>query len=382
MLLVRHGLRLYSDASHVFLTNANGDNVALKPSASQSPPLWVSQLVKRCFDAPDVKGKIEEVAASQKLTPTDFFYFYTLIAQYFMQKKDRLTAQHFLNFAVEKFDDLLDMQKFELLRKLIDAGNTNAATDILLKYLLDLLPPSYLEKKHKASICKSYDALRIAVAKKTEHGHEVILAHLEKHIDGLKKVGEARKLVFVEVGTTRENVPGQGSTRKIAEFCKYHALHFITVDMDPHNTKMAEKMFSEMGMNFKAIAMKGEDFLHDYEGPLDFVFLDAYDFDHGNHSELRQSRYEKFLGSAISNLDCHKMHLDCAKTIYHKLSSCGLVCIDDTWLEEGKWTAKGTLAVPYLISKGFEIVEIRNRAVLLRPRSPRKMGNKNEFVTN
>ena len=111
--------------------------------------------------------------------------------------------------------------------------------------------------------------------------------------------------------------------------------------------------------------MKGEDYLDSYAGSLDVVFLDAYDFDHGKHSRLRQSRYEKFLGAPVDDGECHRMHLACAKSIEKKLSRKGLVCIDDTWLEDGRWTAKGTLAMPYLIEHGFRVLEARNRAALL-----------------
>src|SRR3546814_20414765 len=85
-----------------------------------------------------------------------------------------------------------------------------------------------------------------------------------------------------------------------------------------------------------------------------FVFLDAYDFDHGKHSELRQSRYKKFLGSEIDEIACHEMHLDCAKSVNMKTAAGGLVCLDDPWIADGKWFAKGTLAVPYLLDPGFE----------------------------
>jgi hypothetical protein len=60
------------------------------------------------------------------------------------------------------------------------------------------------------------------------------------------------------------------------------------------------------------------------------------------------------------------MHLECAQALHSKLSATGVICVDDTWLDDGKWRAKGTLAVPYLLEHGFEIVEARNRAALLR----------------
>ncbi len=59
------------------------------------------------------------------------------------------------------------------------------------------------------------------------------------------------------------------------------------------------------------------------------------------------------------------MHLDCAQYVVAKLADKGLVCLDDTCLEEGKWTAKGTQAMPYLLSNGFKLLEARNRAALL-----------------
>ena len=112
--------------------------------------------------------------------------------------------------------------------------------------------------------------------------------------------------------------------------------------------------------------MKGEDYLRRRTAPVDFVFLDAYDFDHGMHSELRQSRYERFLGSRIDEQACHQMHLECAESLLNLLTPIGLVCVDDTWLDKGRWTAKGTLAMPFLLSHGFELIEARNRAALLR----------------
>ena len=60
--------------------------------------------------------------------------------------------------------------------------------------------------------------------------------------------------------------------------------------------------------------------------------------------------------------------LECTQSLLHKLTRSGVVCIDDTWLEDGKWTTKGTLAVPYLLENGFEVLEARNRAVLMRRR--------------
>lgn len=226
-------------------------------------------------------------------------------------------------------------------------------------------------------IRQAYRAVREAEQAKREHGHELLLAYLKLHLPKIRVQAGKRELSMVEVGTTRESVPGQGSTRRLAEFCKEHGLAFVTVDMDPHNGRVAQRMFDSLGMEFRAITMKGEDYLRGCQDMLDFVFLDAYDFDHGQHSELRQSRYVKFLGSRIDEQACHQMHLDCAQSLLRLLSPVGVVCIDDTWIDNEHWTAKGTLAMPYLLENGFELIDARNRAALLKrgPDTPQRAGD-------
>ena len=196
-----------------------------------------------------------------------------------------------------------------------------------------------------------------------EHGQVLLMDRLQ----AFPPTRSSRQRVMIEVGTTRESVPGQGSTEKLARLCAEHGITFITVDMDPRNSANARKMFRRLGLPFHAVTAKGEDFLADYDGLIDYVFLDAYDFDHGMHSELRQSRYEAFLGSRIEEAQCHQMHLDCAFALREKLSEDGLICFDDTWRDaQGNWTAKGATAMPYLLQSGFALIEARNRAALLR----------------
>ncbi|TKA84321.1 hypothetical protein [Sulfitobacter sp. 15WGC] len=196
-----------------------------------------------------------------------------------------------------------------------------------------------------------------------DHGHSLLLSGLSKE----DLLHAERTKLLVEIGTTRELVPGQGSTQKLAQFCFQNGLDFLTVDMDPRNTRNAARMFFHQGLPFKAVCAKGEDFLKKYDGVIDYIFLDAYDFDHGNHSEVRQDRYVKFLGSRIDEIACHEMHLLCAKELKEKLAPDGLICFDDTWVSnEGTWTAKGTLAMPYLLENGFAVISEKNNAALLR----------------
>lgn len=201
-----------------------------------------------------------------------------------------------------------------------------------------------------------------APGKTAEHGHSLLMDHLAGH----PPAALDRPRLLIEIGTTRERVPGQGSTEKLATLCAELGIDFVTVDMDARNSAMARRMFRRLGLPFRAVTGKGEDFLAAWDGPIDYCFLDAYDFDHGNHSELRQSRYETFLGSRISDAQCHQMHLDCAHSLVAKLTPDGVICFDDTWTDEdGLWTAKGKTAMPYLLEQGFRVTMARNRAALL-----------------
>lgn len=208
--------------------------------------------------------------------------------------------------------------------------------------------------------------LEQAEAQRT-HGHTLLMDGVKTWLAKHPQSPTQGPLRLLEVGSTREEVAGQGSTRKLSEFCLSNGLLFTTVDMDPFNTEQAAKVFKEQSAEaFEAVNAKGEDYLRQTSLVFHFVFLDAYDFDHGRHSEQRQSRYRKFLGGPIDEAQCHQMHLECAQALLQSLHPEGLVCIDDTWLDDGHWTAKGTLAVPYLLQQGFEFVDIRNRAVLMR----------------
>lgn len=211
-------------------------------------------------------------------------------------------------------------------------------------------------------LTEEYKKIRSISQKQQQHGHDLLIDYIEKNVQDNESQGK----VLVEIGTTRESIPGQGSTMQLAKLCKRKGIKFITVDMDPHNTRWANFISTKLDLNIEAITKKGEDYLRDDIEEFDFVFLDAYDFDHGKHSELRQSRYKENLGHKIDENECHIMHLNCVKSVVKKLKKYGVICVDDTWKDEdSNWTAKGTLAIPYLQKKGFKILIQRNNAIML-----------------
>lgn len=100
---------------------------------------------------------------------------------------------------------------------------------------------------------------------------------------------------------------------------------------------------------------KGEDVLAHWSTPIAGLYLDAYDFWHRSHSDIREMEYRRAYGAEINDADC-------------LLLSGGVLAIDDTWMEAGQWAGKGALAVPWLLELGWPMVEAANRAVVfLKP---------------
>lgn len=365
-------LNEYESSSRMqrFKEELAGAEAQLELMRSEVPVLNLDAQIERCLAAHDTHAAIDNFLTSGHLSDAEKIDAYFMLSNAFSKKGDKITALHFLRAPMEHGLPLDEENKGKLISRLIEQGRADLASDITIDDMLEKQVIGGLGAKELSAVKAAYLKTVEQRGKKSEHGHDLLLNYLKKNLGEYKKSLAGRKLILIEIGTTRENVPGQGSTRKIAEFCNRNGVDFITVDMDPHNTRMASEMFSRLGFNCQAVTAKGEDYLRACPGGFDFIFLDAYDFDHGQHSDLRQSRYEKFLGSPIDDAACHQMHLDCAQSVETKLAENGIVCVDDTWLENGAWKAKGTLAMPYLIDQGFVVLEARNRAALLVRKTP------------
>lgn len=227
-------------------------------------------------------------------------------------------------------------------------------------------------KRHIASIldkvCLKSPAKAVAVAlglhETNEHGHEFMVKELKKRADAGEDLSGK---LLIEIGTTREELPGLGSTEILARLCRQYGMRMITVDMDEENTFRARRQMDGFGEMFTAVCSKGEDFLQGFSETVDFIYLDAFDFEHPNHSDKRKSKYEKVLGTTINNAACHSMHLDCTVELVRLCSEQTTIVFDDVWKEGDTWKGKGETAIPYLLKNGFRVTEAgRNSATLDR----------------
>ncbi|MBI1264309.1 MAG: DUF115 domain-containing protein [Alphaproteobacteria bacterium] len=198
-----------------------------------------------------------------------------------------------------------------------------------------------------------------------EHGHELLMAVLAD--EEKASPGKLSGKTLIEIGTTRENVPAQASTQKLGVFSALTGLRFITVDMDPANTTAARNILRYINPGAQALTQKGETYLRQHPAPLEYVYLDAFDYDHGKHSDERQASYRKYLGTDINDAACWKMHEDCADTIIARMVKGGIVVLDDTWTdEEGRYAGKGKLAAPLLLESGFRLIARTRKTLALR----------------
>lgn len=183
------------------------------------------------------------------------------------------------------------------------------------------------------------------------------------------RVPRGSKGFLVEVGTTRERLPGQGSTAVLAGLADRLGLAFVTVDMDPVNTERAQIDLAAHP-DAQAVTAKGEDFLASFREPVVAAYLDAFDIDHGGHSDYRIDRYRRYMSAEITNEAAHKMHLACADALIPRVIPGGLIVIDDTWDEGNGFAGKGATAVPLLLRNGFSIIGRTRTAIALQREMP------------
>lgn len=201
------------------------------------------------------------------------------------------------------------------------------------------------------------------------HGHILVIQAMGEKAN--KNGGTLEGAVCVEIGSTREAVPGQGSTVELARKCHELGVLFITVDMDPDNTSAAQEALTRINGTFLALNRKGEDFLKSYCGRIDFLYLDAFDIDHQRHSKKRRERYRAFLNSDITDDACHQMHRACAVEAQRIMAGGGDIIFDDAWQNGGVWDGKGYSAIPFLLDNEFYVVtELENSVWLRRLPSP------------
>lgn len=165
----------------------------------------------------------------------------------------------------------------------------------------------------------------------------------------LKLLSDNHVKVMVETGTARygtQNFWGDGgSTIIFGEWASHNDADFFTVDLANwamENAKNASKAYEK---NINYVVGDSIEFLKKFNKPIDFLYLDSFDFDENN---------------PLPSQEHHLKEIIAAYPFLHEKT---IVMIDDCALPYG---GKGTLAIEYLISKNWNIIFNGYQTILSR----------------
>ncbi len=152
--------------------------------------------------------------------------------------------------------------------------------------------------------------------------------------------------LIVETGCQRqEDDVGAGmSTLIFGLYVKTHNGNVISLDNDPYHTEIAFKVTKDLPVEVRC----ANSLTHLYrwhDKQIDLLYLDSLD------------TYEP--GFAEHCLEETKAALSLLKKE-------SVILIDDTFIEFGQWTGKGKLAVPYLLSQGWQVVISNHQTLLMQ----------------
>ena len=161
---------------------------------------------------------------------------------------------------------------------------------------------------------------------------------------------------IVETGCVRsaEDWPGAGnSTYLFGAFIDGLGGKLISVDNDPHHLAFARSYCEPWPVTF--VECDSIAWLCRNDEVIDVLYLDSLDIEDACHGEHALAEIQA-AGATLSEES--------------------LVVFDDTWWA-GDWLGKGTLAVPYLLERGWKVLSAGYQVVLSRKPATGSPGHSN-----
>ena len=158
---------------------------------------------------------------------------------------------------------------------------------------------------------------------------------------------------LVETGTSREGLKGAksngGATLVFGRWAAWNGARLHSVDINPKSIASAKAAVDRMDLS-EVVQLHLSDsvaFLSDFPDPVDFLYLDSYDY--GTDPEVRRMSQEH--------------HLAEYRAIRHRLHARSAVLIDDCDLPGG---GKGKLVVAEMLAEGWRVVYRGYQILLVR----------------
>jgi hypothetical protein len=182
-----------------------------------------------------------------------------------------------------------------------------------------------------------------------------IYKSIHKYVPRLGKVEGS----LVEIGASR---PGDDqSTQYLHELAQQLGIDFVTCDINFQRVRD----LNDQGI--PAICAKGENFLPVYGPKISIVYLDNFDWNwHPMATEdwtlVQIEEYREKYNVEMTNVYSQAAHVHQAVLVEAKTSDNSIICIDDTWFHStwDTYQGKGGAAVPYLLAKGYAVLETTN----------------------
>lgn len=164
----------------------------------------------------------------------------------------------------------------------------------------------------------------------------------------LNLMQERHAQILVETGTSRmgrSNCIGDGcSTLIFAEWASQNDAFLYSVDICKECLLNAEKALGDLVDFVQFVHSDSVEFLKNFGQPIDFLYLDSYDFEVKNPRPSQQHHLNEIIAA------------------YPWLTKNSIVMIDDCALPHG---GKGKLVIEYLLKRNWKIVSKGYQVVLV-----------------
>ena len=179
-----------------------------------------------------------------------------------------------------------------------------------------------------------------------------ILEHYQRYptfLYALNLMHERQSQVIIETGTSRygkEQCIGDGcSTLIFAEWIERNGGVFYSVDISANAILKASNALDMKKKYVNFVHSDSVQFLTHFNQPIDFLYLDSYDFEVNNPSPSQEHHLKEIMAA------------------YPWLWEESIVMIDDCDLPHG---GKGKLAIEFLLDRGWKIVAKGYQVILVK----------------
>ena len=168
----------------------------------------------------------------------------------------------------------------------------------------------------------------------------------------IKLLEERKAKTLIETGVAREGLKltrcDGASTIVFGMWAQQNSAFLHSVDIDPKAIEIAQKEINQMSLqdHVKLHVQDSVEFLKDFQGKVDFLYLDSYDYPRNDPE-----------GQSASQVH----HLKEFQAIESKLHEKTLVLIDDCRKPGG---GKGKLVITYMQQKGWKILMKKYQVLL------------------